>query len=478
MQWNSSAIQVIKEVEAIKNTTSRAALQLGVSTRTIERKVAQIRAKGEDCFIHGNTGIKPVNTIPMDAIHALITGSSMEGANFTELSRLLQKYHHIAVSDSTLRRYFKSKGILSPKCKRATRREFRKVLRELKKQSELSQAATQTLISLEHEKINGTWKHPTKPRSTLFGQRLEMDASSFVWIKGLGNMTLHVCIDDATGHLVGLWLEKEETLHGYYKILEQVLTDHGIPFEIRTDRRTVFTYNRKGQANPEKDTMTQFAFACSKLGIGLQCNSDPDFKPKVERANQTLQGMLPFRFGMEDISTVEQANTYLKESFIPLFNELFGYSYDMINGHKRQVQSAFIDCDQDQIRTNLVVLSERVVNKGTTISVDKQYMELHDHTGKRMAIAPGTRVTLSRVLDGSLYAITPKGLWYTLHGVPTRYEHAPDEIVDTKTSHIMQHKPNPGHPWSYNSQMLFRKSNTLMKQLAPLYISRGEQRIS
>ncbi len=32
MRWNSDAIQVIKDVEAVKNTTSRAALQLGLST--------------------------------------------------------------------------------------------------------------------------------------------------------------------------------------------------------------------------------------------------------------------------------------------------------------------------------------------------------------------------------------------------------------------------------------------------------------
>nr|WP_321262828.1 hypothetical protein [uncultured Sphaerochaeta sp.] len=56
-----------------------------------------------------------------------------------------------------------------------------------------------------------------------------MDASSYVWIKGLGKCTLHVCIDDASGFLLGLWLEAEETLHGYYKLMEQVLGTYGIP---------------------------------------------------------------------------------------------------------------------------------------------------------------------------------------------------------------------------------------------------------
>lgn len=475
MQWNSEAIQVITAVAEAKNTTYRAALQLDVSRRTIERKVLQFQREGEGCFIHGNRGRIPVNRKAMDEIDALITGSPMEGANFTETARLLNTYHDIKVSDSTIRRYYYSKGILSPKCKRRTRRALTKKLRKLKKRSELSQAAAETLTALEQEQITGTWKHPTKPRSALFGQRLEMDASSFVWIKGLGKKTLHVCIDDATGQLVGLWLEDEETLHGYYKVLEQVLTDYGIPFEIRTDRRTVFTYNRKGQANPEKDTMTQFAFACSKIGIGLECNSDPDFKPKVERANQTLQGMLPFRFGMEGITTVQEANRYLKEQFMPFFNREFGYSYDLCNGKTQQVKSACIDCTEEQIRTHLVVLSERVVNKGTTISVDTQYMELHNADGKRIALAPGTKVTLSRVLDGTLYAISPNGQWYSLSAVPNRYEHAPDQFVVPQKCSKKPQKPKPGHPWSFESQMRFRKKSDLMKKLKPLYTSQGEQ---
>ncbi len=478
MHWNHEAMQVIKEISEKNYSKYRAALQLGLSTRTIERKVAQFQKQGEACFIHGNTGREPVNRIPMEEIDTLITDSPLSGANFTELSRLLKEYHHISVSDSTLRRYYYTQGILSPKCNRKTRRALRKRLRELKKHSELSRAAAETLGALEHETITGAWNHPTKPRSALFGQRIEMDASSFLWIKGLGRLTLHVAIDDATGHLVGLWLEEQETLHGYYKILEQILTDYGIPFGIRTDRRTVFTYNRTGESNPEKDTVTQFAFACSQLGIDLQCNSDPDFKPKVERANQTLQGMLPYRFAMEGITTVAQANRYLKETYMPLFNELFGYSYDMVKGNRKYVRSACIPCTEEQIRTHLVVLSERVVNKGTTIRVDKQYMELHNAAGKRVAITPGTRVTLSRVLDGTVYAVPPNGTWYTLHQVPTRYEHAPDEIVEPKKRPKPPHKPKPGHLWSFERQMRFRKKDALMKKLAPLYTSRGEHRIA
>jgi hypothetical protein len=146
-----------------------------------------------------------------------------------------------------LRKRLFAEGMLSVKCKRKTRKKMKRFLRELQERQEaLTREQLQVLSALESEDVTGRWAHPPKPRSKYFGERLELDASSFVWIRGLGRCTLHVCIDDASGFLVGLWLEQEETLHGYYKVMEQVLTAYGVPVSIRTDRRTVFLYNKRG----------------------------------------------------------------------------------------------------------------------------------------------------------------------------------------------------------------------------------------
>lgn len=65
--------------------------------------------------------------------------------------------------------------------------------------------------------------------------------------------------------------------------MKQVLENYGIPSEIKTDRRSVFTYNQLSDKTPEKDSMTQFAYAMSKLGANLTCDSDLGYKPKCER---------------------------------------------------------------------------------------------------------------------------------------------------------------------------------------------------
>lgn len=69
-----------------------------------------------------------------------------------------------------------------------------------------------------------------------------MDASSFVWFYGDSVSHCHVAIDNATGCIVGIFLDSQETLFGYFNVLKQILSDYGIPHEIRSDRRTVFDY--------------------------------------------------------------------------------------------------------------------------------------------------------------------------------------------------------------------------------------------
>jgi len=476
MRWNAESMQVIKDVCVGKSTINRASVKLRLSPRTIKRRIIAYRERGASSFIHGNTQREPANKISFTPIVTIIDDLDMRDCNFSELSRLLFDYKGIRISSSTLRNRFYALGVLSSKCKKKTRRRLQKQLKEQQKHKALSLEETQTLSHLEQEELSGVFIHPTKPRSRMFGERLEMDASSHEWIRGLGKLTLHACIDDASGFLLGLWLEGEETLHGYYQVMKQLLERHGIPLRMRTDKRTVFIYNRKGKGNHENDSMTQFAFACSKLGIELECNSDPNFKPKIERSNQTLQGIIPYRLQMEGITTVAAANIYLAEKFIPYFNKLFGYMHDVVDGKKVKIPSAFIACSPEDVYTRLAVLSERTVNKGATISVNTEYKALLDDTGRKVALPPGTKVTVAKLLDGALYATSPKGACYVLETVPKRYETSPDFPVDSTTKPTIEKKRVPSsHPWSYAQQTRFIQKDKLMQSLEPYYKSRGER---
>jgi len=108
--------------------------------------------------------------------------------------------------------------------------------------------------------------HPRRPRARYFGELIQLDASVYIWF---GNIEayLHLAVDDCTDSIVGAFFAPQETLSGYYNVLYRILINHGIPACFLTDRRKVFEYKHKGTTELEKDTFTQFGYACKQLVV-------------------------------------------------------------------------------------------------------------------------------------------------------------------------------------------------------------------
>ena len=147
--------------------------------------------------------------------------------------------------------------------------------------------------------------HPSQPRSTYFGEELQMYACEHLWF-GNSKTSLHASIDASTNQVVGAYFDHAETLYGYYKITEQFLTKYGIPYMIKTDRRTVFEYKKKNSPSDADDTFTQYSYACSQLGIAIETSSTPEFKPRIERLFQTLQARLPIELRLAGITQLKK----------------------------------------------------------------------------------------------------------------------------------------------------------------------------
>ncbi len=121
---------------------------------------------------------------------------------------------------------------------------------------------------------------------------------------------------------LALFFAPEETLFGYYNVLHQILTTYGIPYSFYTDKRTVFEYRRKESASLEKDTFTQFSYACNQLGIEIKTTSVPEAKGRVERMFRTLKSRLPILLRLAGVTTLEQANEFLHR-YVKEFNAQF-----------------------------------------------------------------------------------------------------------------------------------------------------------
>ena len=88
--------------------------------------------------------------------------------------------------------------------------------KRIKKQllKEQEQAKTQREKAKIQAKIVATEDaHPRQPRCQYFGEEIQMDACIHLWF-GKTKTALHAAIDDATGQVVGLYFDKEETLNG------------------------------------------------------------------------------------------------------------------------------------------------------------------------------------------------------------------------------------------------------------------------
>ena len=487
MQWNDDKIQVIRELcenEKYKerNEIHRATFKLGCCERTIKRRIQSFLKFGEKSFDHGNVNRMPVNKINITEVFDFIEKHQLENCNFEELSRLLDEYANIGISESCIRTRFLALGLVSPQSTRKVRRRLRRLLEEKEKKAGMALTIDEanTLDVLQIEAITGDF-HPSKSRSKYMGERIEMDTCFFEFF--MNNNTkyaLHVVIDDATSYILGLYLDEQETLNGYYHITQQMLSKYGIPYEIRTDRRTVFTYVSNLQTKKTKDkpidTLTNYGFAMQKLGVDLKCCSDPRFKPRVERANGTLKGMLTSRFTLENITTLEDANRYLEETFIDYYNQLFGHitRQDVNTNRIKKVEDRFTHCTDKQIHDTLVVIEGRKVNNGGSIKFKNKVYALYDDKHRLNCLPPGEHVSVIRTIDDKeLYATNKRGNCYDLVVVPEAVSFSKefDSISDKSIvmNKIKSYRPDSLEHWDISKMTKYKKKTDLIKHTNSLY---------
>ena len=295
--------------------------QRGLSLRQVNRLLKAYQEKGKQAFVHGNRGVRPNHAMSLETKEKIIKHYKAYqdlDPNIKHFTEILAEIEDIHYSDTTIRAIIYSDGLLSPKSQRKTRRRIK--ARRKKKASETLETA---LLPKAHERLELVEKaHPSRPRKKYRGELLQMDASSYQWFGG--QIThLHVAIDDASGNIVGAYFDTQETLKGYYHVLHQILSKHGIPVAFLTDKRTVFEYHKKATQKMEDDTLTQFGFACHQLGIDIKTSSIPQAKGRVERLNGTLQSRLPIDLQRAGITTIEAANDFLSK-WVRQFNRKFG----------------------------------------------------------------------------------------------------------------------------------------------------------
>ena len=174
------------------------------------------------------------------------------------------------------------------------------------------------------QKRRGGTHRKKRERRPLPGMLLFQDGSTHRWIGALDHeLDLVVTLDDATGAIYSATLvEEEETASSFLGLVETIAA-HGLFRAFYTDRGSHYFHTPKAGGKVDKSKPTQVGRALAQLGITHIPSYSPEARGRMERVFGTLQSRLPPELRLAEIATVEAANRYLKEQFVPDYNARF-----------------------------------------------------------------------------------------------------------------------------------------------------------
>ena len=367
---------VLSKANAGFITVREAAEVLGISERQVKRLKKKVRDCGADGVIHGNSGKTPINKASEGIRSEILRIRKLEEyakSNFVHFTEILDREHSIAVSYTTVRKLLESEGIKSPMTKRRNN------------------------------------PHRRRKRRAQAGLLLQMDATPFAWFPGDRRLySLHGAIDDATSQVTGLFMTKNECLHGYFETFRRTLGNFGIPASVYADRHTIFQSPnmKRHEIDPSVPINdTQFGRCLKELGITLIPARSPQAKGRVERLWGTLQSRLPVEFAIHKIKTIEEANAFL-EKYIYEFNANFAVEPEDAHGTFRRLS------ETEEIEHILCIKEKRVVDAGGVFSYDGKTFRIVDHdipipAKARIDVLIGARIGVMAEYKGRVYEVLP-----------------------------------------------------------------------
>ena len=435
----------IKEYVNHGGNKNRIALQLNISRRQVDRLIIKYKEKGKSAFIHGNRSKTPVNALDKSISEDIILlyKNKYYDFNFNHFKEYLEEEENIKVSYDFIYKTLTKAGILSPKARKKTKRNFAKQKLLNEKKINLAMSDEQINEIVNHE-IALEDSHPRQEKPKYFGEIIEQDGSIHLWL-GDKKCCLHLAVDKATNTIVGAWFDKQETLNGYYHVFYQILTNYGIPYKFVTDNRTVFNYMslNPDKRTSEKDVLTQYGYACKQLGVDLETTSVSQAKGLIERDNGTFQGRLVQELRLNNITTIDEANKYLIEIFVPKFNSKFALDY-------KKFKSVFEESpSEEKINYTLAILTPRKIDNGNSIKYYGKYYQPYLNNELKCFMAKADCLVI-KAFNGDLLVTIDEQIFELKElSRNERFSKNFDEVVEVKEK--KKYIPPMSHPWKLKS---------------------------
>lgn len=393
-------LKVLHEVEQGQLKQREAAEQLRMSERGFRKLLQRYRAKKDEAVVHALRGRRSNRRLKEELAQRAVEAvrERYRGFGPTLAAEYLKKDERIALSRETLRQLLIGAGLWHAQPRR---------IREI---------------------------HQWRPRRSCQGELVQWDTSVHPWLEERGpqRMYLIALIDDASSRLFARFVPADST-EQHMRVLWAYLERYGRPQAVYTDRAGLFqpTLARGWkEEEPGPKTETQLGRAFRELGIEWIPAQSPQAKGRIERSFQTLQDRLVKGLRRAGAKSIEEANEYLEQEFLPQWEQRFTVQpASEVDAHRPLGETL-------SLASTLSWVEQRQVSNDYTVAWAGQYWQLPQE-----AVRPGLRRSSIRVearLDGQRVARID-GRFYVLRACKKAEKAAPQQQREPK-----RYVPKPG----------------------------------
>jgi len=325
---------ILSRYEAAEFSQLEAAELLGVGERTFRRWRVRFEDEGEAGLLDRRLGKASGKRVPRDRSDEVEALYRTRYAGFTakHFHEHLVKDHLFGWGYTWTKRFLHSKGLLEKAKRRGAHRRKRE-------------------------------------RRPLPGMMLHQDASTHVWLAGQPALDLVVTMDDATTAILSAFLAPEEGTASTFRGLAEVFGQHGLPLSFYTDRGSHYFYTPEAGGKVDRTRPTQVGRALEHLGVEHIAAYSPQARGRSERLFHTLQDRLVKEFALAGIVTMEAADLFLRDVYIPAHNARFSVK-------PSQEGSAFVAIPGVDLREILCVQEERQVGNDNCVSFNRLKLQI------------------------------------------------------------------------------------------------------
>jgi biotin operon repressor/transposase-like protein len=368
-QRDRDRLVVLKQAHKRQITQGQAADQLECSERHVRRLVKKLKSEGDKAVIHGLRGRasnRKRSEKDRDKIVRILSQEVYQDFGPTLAAEYLTQKHKLQIGREALRKLMMRAGLWQGR-----RRKVEAV-------------------------------HVWRQRRSCRGELVQWDTSEHDWLEGRGERfyLIHM-IDDATSELTARFVTHDSTEENM-RLLKTYLETNGRPAAFYTDKASLFqtapkiARDQKELPVEERQPLppTQVGRALRELGIAWQAAHSPQAKGRVERSFQTAQDRLVKGLRVAQVKTLEQANRYLENEFLPWWNQHLKVVPKNPTDAHRPVEG------EHDLAASLSLVETRQVTNDYTIRFDSKLYQIARsdiRTGLR-----GAHIRVESRLDGSL----------------------------------------------------------------------------